>query len=312
MNLYDYTNVKPRFELKEIRKNRRWRQYDACFESAFEECDSPDRTVKGEYFTPESLKKAPLVILLHGVGDHSILPCRLLARTLIKKGFACFVLYLPVHTSRMPAEMKKRFPVLTPEEWFRSYRSAVIEVSQVIDWAGQRQELDADKIALVGISYGGFISAIAMGVDERIKAGVFIVAGGNSAKIHRKSALGSLMKKYKTTREDYQETQRSYFEYLAKVDLEGLENVEPARKSFLIDPMTYAHRLKERPVLMLNACWDETIPREATIDFWKEMGRPDINWYPTTHASIWLWYPFISRRINKFLKAGFENSGKTT
>ncbi len=270
-----------------------------------------DRMVRGEYFRPENADKMPLVVLLHGVGDHSLLPCRLLARTLVKKGFACFVLYLPVHTSRMPQEMKKRFPVLTPDEWFKSYQGAVIEVSQVVDWAVERQEIDAEKIALVGISYGGFISAIAMGVDKRIKLGVFIVAGGNGSKINHKSTLGSLSKNYKIAEEEYERVQDSYMKYLAEIAEKGFDNVEPAMKSFLIDPMTYAHRLKKRRVLMINARWDEVIPREATIDLWKEMGQPEISWYPTTHASIWLWYPFISRKIGRFLRAGFNNGGKT-
>jgi len=311
MNPYDYTDVKTCSELKLKRKNRNWQEYDVFFESAFKEGNPQEGTARGEYFCPSSKEKAPLVILLHGIGDRSLLPCRLMAKTLTRKGFACFVLYLTVHTSRMSAAMKKRFPILTPDEWFKSYRSAVIEVSQVIDWAGERQEINAENVALIGISYGGFTSAIAMGVDKRIKAGVFIVAGGNGSKIHRKSTLGSLIMKYKVTEEEYRETQKSYFEYLKQVAEKGLENVEPKRKSFLYDPMTYAHRLKERPVMMISDRWDETIPREATIDLWKEMGKPDINWYPTTHASIWLWYPSISRKIDRFLRQILENIDKT-
>ena len=60
------------------------------FNSAFKEGNSLDKQARGEYFRPVNTVKAPLVILLHGVGDHSLLPCHLLAKTLTRKGFACF------------------------------------------------------------------------------------------------------------------------------------------------------------------------------------------------------------------------------
>jgi len=50
-----------------------------------------------------------------------------------------------------------------------------------------------------------------------------------------------------------------------------MENVTPVRKSFLTDPMTFAHLLQQRPLLMINALWDEFIPKEATLDFGKRV-----------------------------------------
>jgi hypothetical protein len=70
--------------------------------------------------------------------------------------------------------------------------------------------------------------------------------------------------------------------------------------------MTFAHRLRRRPVLMINAHWDQAIPREATIDFWKEAGKPTISWLPATHPTIWLWYPLIRGKIIRFLKSAFD------
>jgi fermentation-respiration switch protein FrsA (DUF1100 family) len=52
--------------------------------------------------------------------------------------------------------------------------------------------------------------------------------------------------------------------------------------------MTFAPYLRERPILMINALWDEFIPRQATLDFWKACGKPDIKWFPAAHATIWL------------------------
>ncbi len=127
-----------------------------------------NNTVRGEYFQPQNTDNAPLVILIHGIGDQSVIPCRSLAQMLARKGMACFVLYLVFHSSRMSEVVKKRFPDLTAEEWFESYQISVIDVRQIIDWASGRSEINGEKIAVLGISFGSFISAISMGIDKRI------------------------------------------------------------------------------------------------------------------------------------------------
>jgi hypothetical protein len=75
----------------------------------------------------------------------------------------------------------------------------------------------------------------------------------------------------------------------------------------MIDPMTYACNLRQRPLLMINARWDEAVSAAAALDFWEACGQPEIMWLPATHATIWLWYPLILRKIAGFLRAGFGN-----
>ena len=104
---------------------------------------------------------------------------------------------------------------------------------------------------------------------------------------------------------EYRGIQDSYLQYLAEVRERGFENVAPLRKGFLTDPMTFGYRLRQRPLLMINALWDEAIPREAALDLWKESGEPPTTWYPTTHSSLWLWYPSIAKKITYFLRAAF-------
>jgi fermentation-respiration switch protein FrsA (DUF1100 family) len=145
-----------------------------------------------------------------------------------------------------------------------------------------------------------------MGIDNRIRSGVFITLGGNSEKINWKSRNQRMRKRYKRTETEYTHNQRCYAQYLAEVAEKGFENVIPKRKNFLTDPLTFAPYLRERPILMLNALWDEYIPREATLDFWQACGRPAITWFPATHATIWLWYPLISWKIARFLHSTFR------
>jgi len=264
------------------------------------------RIARGEYFRPLRPTNVPVVILIHGLGGLSVVPCKLLARTLVNRGIACFVLYLVFHSSRMPETVRKRMPALTSKEWFEGYRISVIEVRQVVDWACSRSEINHEQIAVMGISLGGFISAIAMGIEERLKAGVFIAMGGNSEAITWESKADTFRKGPICTRAECRQAHTYYPQYLAEVAERGFENVTPFKQCFLTDTMIFAHRLRNRPTLMINALWDKHIPRRATLQFWEACGKPAITWLPAGHASIWAWYPFISRKVTAFLSSNFS------
>ena len=138
---------------------------------------------------------------------------------------------------------------------------------------------------------------------------MLVVSGGNSATIVQKARAGAVHKGYRGTEAEYQATRQEYARYLAQVAENGFEDVTPTRRSFLNDPMTFAGYLRQRPVLMINARWDEFIPGEAVLDFWEACGRPAITWLPATHTTIWLWYRLIRSRIGGFLASVFEMSG---
>jgi len=110
---------------------------------------------------------------------------------------------------------------------------------------------------------------------------------------------------FRHTEAEFSAQQHRYFQYLDQVTEEGFEQVNPPQRGFLIDALTYAHLLRNRPLLMINARRDEVIPREATLDFWKASGQPAISWFPGGHATIWLWYPLIKRKISRFLSVTF-------
>jgi len=205
----------------------------------------------------------------------------------------------------MTPDMNRRFPILTDEEWFSHYRISVVNVRQIIDWASQHPAIATQNMALFGLSVGGFVSAITMGIDNRVKAGVLTVMGGNTAKIAQLSSRWT-RRGFAQSEEKYRQQQEIYHKYLSEVVQNGFAEVVPPSQAFLIDPMTFAAFLRERPVRMFNARWDEAIPREATLDFWETCGKPPITWLPATHSTIWAWYPIIQRKIEQFLRSTFN------
>lgn len=307
MNPYHYQDNTSKATVSFNLETSSWISYSIQFPAGIKTQHIEDNYVKGEYYQPQGVDTTPLVILVHGMGDMSAVPCRLLARALAKRKITCFVLYLVTHSVRMPESMRNRLYALTADEWFEAYQLSVTDIRQIVDWASSRPEIDSHKIAVFGISLGGFISTIVMGIDKRIKAGVIVVAGGNAEKIARLSKN----KTYRNQRSEaeYQQIQRSYSAYLTEVAEKGFENVIPPRQSFLIDPLTYASYLRERPVLMMNALRDKYIPQEVALDFWRACGKPTIRWFPTGHSSIWLFYPAIQRQTLFFLRTSLLQNG---
>lgn len=304
-NPFAYDIVKPHFNVLQLHQNRHWQHCAIDFPIAFPGLYQESNSAYGEYFRANTLHKALLVILIHGWGDHSAFPLHFLARKLVRQGIHCLILYLPFHSRRLPDEMKKRSPNFTQEEWFDGYRIAVTDVRQILDWVETREEIDKDRVAVIGLSLGAFVGSITMGIDDRINAGVFIVSGGNSANIQQYSRFAKFRKQYRFEQKDYEDYQKSYSQYLQDVSIKGWENVTPAHQSFLIDPLTYAYRLKIRPVIMINALWDEFIPRESTLDLQKACGECELIWFPSSHATIWLFYPLIAGHIYRFLHTTF-------
>lgn len=298
-NPYLYTPQVASVNRSLIEENNDWKSYSVIFPSAVSTPHLGNVQIMGEYVFPASRTRVPLAVLVHGMGNRSLGPCRLIAHTLAKKGIASFILYLVFNGQRAPAVIKAKYPSLSEEEWFESYQISVIDVQQVIDWAGRQAEIDRSNISIVGISFGGMISSIAMAMDPRLKAGVFIVSGGNSEKMTRHSIL--LRWQYKTGKTEFERNQRDYYNYLAEVKQKGFDRVPAAKNGYLTDPLTFTGYIKGRPVLMLNALWDEMIPRVSTLDLWNALDKPAINWYPATHASIWAWYPLMGPRIASFL-----------
>ena len=306
INPFLYTAGPADFNLRFVKQNKHWRHYQVDFPVVSANCYPGGEIARGEYFEPVNKDHAPLTILIHGWGDHSVWPFKLMIDGLIHRGIACFILYLPFHANRLPVEMKSRLSNLTPDEWFTGYQMAVTDVRRVIDWATQNEHTYNRQINVIALSLGAFVASMAMGIDRRIKAGVFIVHGGNTGKMMQTNSVSRFGKRYRVPDKEYRENQKNYSSYLAEVANKGFENVTPAQRTYLIDPVTYAPMLKGRPVLMINARWDEIIPQEASLDFWKACGECERIIFPATHASIWIWYPLIMRKINRFLKSSLQ------
>ncbi|MDV2988947.1 MAG: alpha/beta hydrolase family protein [Dehalogenimonas sp.] len=284
------------FKVEPVNSSGAFKKFEVSFSSACP-TDYPQLdTVTGEYCLPNTDDKPPLVLLVHGVGDTSTVPCRLLAGALTKSGIASLTLTMPIHSRRLPAEMKRDFYSLSAQDWYNLYRISVVNIRQALDWAESRSELDSRHMGVAGISFGGYVSAIALGLDQRLRAGALLFTGGNLEKLARTRSSRKYAR-YAVSDELYRKNQSRYMAYVAEVAARGFENVSPPQLGYLFDPYTFTPELKTKPVLMMNALWDEYFPKEAVNDFWQASGKPRQVWLPAGHATAWVFYPVIRRQV---------------
>lgn len=302
MHYYNYTVTDTNFNVRLIAATSLRSHYEITFPTPRPTSWQEGNTVYGDFFVPQTMKRVPLVILVHGFGDESVAPCLTMARLLVRQEIATFVFYLPIHSRRLPEAMKGSFSP-TSQEWLETYQSSVTEIRRLVDWASDRKEIDPKRIGVAGISLGGMISSIAMAVDGRIFVGVFIVIGGNMEELSWGGKSGAIPVGHTCTREECHTVYSQYPAYLNEVIQKGLENAVPAKECFLYDPLTFANRLQGRPILMINAKEDEVISEHSTLNLWEAYGRPRLFWLPVTHAGVYSQSALISTEITHFLNS---------
>jgi hypothetical protein len=159
-------------------------------------------------------------------------------------------------------------------------------------------------MGIAGISFGGYVAGIALGIDDRLKAGAILLACGNLEKLAWTRSTRRLPR-YEVSETIYRDGQSRYMAYVDEVSARGYQNVIPLRSSYSFDPYTFCSTIKTKRVFLTNAAWDEYFPSEAAKEFWEACGRPDQLWLPSGHASAWLFYPLIRNRVVKLFHQTF-------
>ncbi len=154
----------------------------------------------------------------------------------------------------------------------RILKHYIIDVRRGIDWLATQKEVDSHHLGIMGISLGAIVASVVMEADPRIQAGVFLLGGADLAGIINTSEENSLIKfRQRVIKHESLDPQK--FRDMA------MRMLKP------VDPMSYAHRLDPRRVLMINGYFDQVIRREFVKAFWEASNRPELVFIPTGHYS---------------------------
>lgn len=288
---YDYVPYAPgatEFSASPFLEAPRYRVIRLTFPSRIQSPSPNNDQVRGYYYQPKTEGRLPAVVVLHGLGGvltegKSEAVCQSFA----ERGMAAFLLILPYHMERH-AESKpsgQGFISADPQRLVESGRQAVIDLRCVLDWLVARPEVDSQRLGVVGISLGALMANVAMGVDDRLSAGVSILGGGDLAQVFWRSPL-ALPWQWKMPRAGLTESMLR-------------ESLRP------IEPLSFADRNRPRRVLMINGYYDVVIPRSSALKLWEALDRPPIIWTNSGHASLFLVWDDVVETAFAFLQGQF-------
>jgi len=250
------------------------------------------------------------VIFLPGLGDRRLTHFRVYIDGLNKAGISVILPILPYFYDRKsPLRPEtETFMKGASEDLQKKYEHAVTDVRCAADYL---ESTGVRTIDIMGASFGGMISAISMGVDPRIRRGVLIVTGGNYEYITWKSIAT------KVFRVKYEEDEscspgrcrelHKDFDAAAR-RLKNPENLSGFPSCFTYDPSFFAHLIRPERVIMFTARADPFIPRAASDDLWKRLGKPKRIFLPAGHMTSHIFFKrkiltesarFLTSRTNK-------------
>ena len=238
------------------------------------EFDSPKGgRVAGLLIRPRKIEKPPVVLFLHGLGG-SKKDARLAASLLVPEGIAVLGLDAACHGDRKIEGEEFFSPDLQkPREHIIQ---TVIDYRRAIDYLQTRDDVDVDRLGLIGASLGAILGSMVGGVDKRVDACLLIVGGGDWRKIISKS------------------------EHPAAQKLRDV--LSPGMPSPLddIDPIWWVGQISPRPVWMMNGRQDKIIPAAAAEALHQAAKQPKkVIWYDGGHMPP---MPLIASAIKSWLK----------
>jgi 2,6-dihydroxypseudooxynicotine hydrolase len=113
--------------------------------------------LKGYFRTLRGIKKAPCVILIRGADACREIELHALSNSLLDRGIFTLAIDLPGQGDQRFGGMHMTADYEKP-------------VGAVVDYLATRSDVDADRIGVWGMSFGGFIAPKAAGLEKRIKA----------------------------------------------------------------------------------------------------------------------------------------------
>jgi dienelactone hydrolase len=259
------------YELERLRDTDKYSVWALRFPSPVVSPEPLNNTVHAEYFRPVDLDplperpaRRPAVIVLHILGADFALS-RYLAARLAERGVAALFVKLPYYGERRPPGAGQRFLSTDIDRSVGAMRQGICDVRRAAAWLAGRPEIDPARLGITGISLGGIVAAVAAAVDPTLNRVVLLLAGGDLSRIL------------------WEMPEAARYRALWTASGRTLADLKALTDPF--DPLTYAHRLVGKRLLMMAGNVDEVVPPASTRALWMAAGRPPILWYDCGHYS---------------------------
>ena len=236
-----------------------------------------NRTIVFDYYVPAGPGPKPVLLVLPVMGGKHYDLEEIFARYFVRHGLAAIIL------RRERWSETEGIAAIDP-----MLRQTVIDNKRVIDWIETRPELDAARIGVFGASMGGIKGALLAGLDDRVRAAVLGLAGGDLPYILTE------------TREPGVRKQRERL--LRSAHLTPDELQARLKQTITCDPLAFAPYVDPDKVLMFVAVFDTVVPNTRGRELRAAMGKPEMVLLPTGHYTAALCLPYIESQSLKFFQ----------
>ena len=282
-----------------IFKGKHYRANYIRFPSKYKQCPQGTETVEVYQFQPKGKVHASAIIL-QGLGSKNVKFLLWMATHLSSAGISSTVVIPPGNYTRVENGSVSGKNYLWPEmeTMVPTWEHAVVDVMTTIDFL-QQENLWKKNNCIVGYCLGGMLSCILAAVDSRINETIMIATGGHMGRIMHESRstkfARKLMEKGYGSRHNVNDKERIYQIYeeqiprINNMTLEEIIESETIHPMLKIDPLTYAHLLKQKRTTIIDTYFDETLPRSTRKLLFKELEDARRFIVPFSHGT---WLPF--------------------
>lgn len=234
-----------------------------------------------DYYAINSEEKAPIILVLPIFGGSNEVAIHF-ANYFSKNGFSTAI----VHRQNSYKNMQYM------DQTENIMQQIIFDHKQAIDWIETREELDARKIGVFGVSMGGIKSALISAIDPRVNATVIALAAGDLPYLLAQSSDNRISK------------DREKLLIKDKIDEAQLE--QRLSKTIECDPINYAEHIDANKTLMILALFDTVIPFRKGLELKEKIGNPETIYLFSGHYSALLYLPYVQYQSRKFLEKNLQ------
>lgn len=219
--------------------------------------------VYAEYYRPRRAGRVPGVVVLHVLKSRFEV-ARLVSQSLASEGVSALFIQMAYYGHRRPRGKRIRMVSRDVDRTLANIRQTVLDIRRGVAWLAAQPEIDPHRLGIVGVSLGSMTGCLAAEMEPRVRKTALVLSGGDFVRVLWQAPEARPL--------------RAAWEKAGGTYVTLADKVRP------VDPVTYAHRLKDREVFMINARHDEVIPRACTVRLWKALGQPRIVWLDSGHV----------------------------
>jgi dienelactone hydrolase len=161
----------------------------------------------------------------------------------------------------------------------------------VLDWAEQQPEIDATQLGVFGVSLGAIDGVVLAALDDRVKALVVAMAGGDLPYLMLNTHYRPVVRRV---------------DALAESEGTSREALSAALDARLrTDPLTLARYVDAQRVLMIITRTDAIIPFEAQQRLRASLGTPETLYLATGHRPSVVFFPKVRAASFEFFTRQF-------